>query len=92
MLTNQKKYTLHIDMWDWDVQRFHAEYTNFHVASEDANYRLTVGEFSGDAGVKEKNIYNLDSKEQVLNVIMNSIQFWYVKSSDFKASMNRNIT
>ena len=49
-ITARKKYTLRIDLADFEGRARFAEYENFAVASEDNNYRLTLGSYSGNAG------------------------------------------
>ena len=49
-ITEQKKYTLRVDLADFEGQQRYAEYTNFAVANEVNNYTLTVGSYSGTAG------------------------------------------
>jgi hypothetical protein len=41
-LTNQKKYVLRVDMWDWEGKRYFAEYDHFLVESATEKYRLHV--------------------------------------------------
>ena len=49
-LTNQRKYTLRLDMWDLDGQYFYAEYDTFRVESEqESSYRLHIGGYEGNA-------------------------------------------
>ncbi|GFO14788.1 angiopoietin-related protein 1 [Plakobranchus ocellatus] len=49
-LSDQRKYTLRIDFWDWDGEQYFAEYSRFYVDDEKDHYRLHVGEFTGSAG------------------------------------------
>ncbi|KAK2151393.1 hypothetical protein NP493_2630g00001 [Ridgeia piscesae] len=49
-ITSQKKYTLRVDLADFENQTSYAEYADFAVANEDNKYRLTVGSYSGTAG------------------------------------------
>uniref|UniRef100_A0A668AEW9 Si:ch211-157b11.8 n=1 Tax=Myripristis murdjan TaxID=586833 RepID=A0A668AEW9_9TELE len=49
-LTSTGQHQLRIELEDWHQQRRHATYSNFKVASEAQRYRLTVREYSGDAG------------------------------------------
>ena len=49
-ITAQKKYTLRIDLTDFEGQQRYAEYTNFAVANEGNKYTLTFGSYSGTAG------------------------------------------
>jgi len=45
-----RSYELYVHLEDFDGNTVHALYQDFQVASEDDNYRLTVGAYSGDAG------------------------------------------
>jgi ficolin len=49
-LTSARKYTLRIDMGDFQSKSAYAEYVGFKVADSSDKYRLTIGAFSGDAG------------------------------------------
>ncbi|XP_041352860.1 uncharacterized protein LOC121371207 [Gigantopelta aegis] len=49
-LTNQDYYTLRVEIMDWERERRYAEYDDFWVDDEDANYRLHIGGYRGDAG------------------------------------------
>ena len=49
-LTAQDEYQLRIDLEDFDGNVAYAEYSLFHVADVNDNYRLTIGEYSGNAG------------------------------------------
>ncbi|XP_066274184.1 angiopoietin-2-like [Branchiostoma lanceolatum] len=50
LLTQQKSYTLRIDMSDWEGESRFAVYSTFRVAGESDGYRLTIDGYSGDAG------------------------------------------
>uniref|UniRef100_A0A8C4N290 Fibrinogen C-terminal domain-containing protein n=1 Tax=Eptatretus burgeri TaxID=7764 RepID=A0A8C4N290_EPTBU len=50
LLTKGKQCHLRVDLVDFDNQTAHAEYSLFHVDDADASYRLTLGNYSGDAG------------------------------------------
>ncbi|BFY98996.1 hypothetical protein BsWGS_02036 [Bradybaena similaris] len=50
LLTKQKQYTLRIDFWDWEGEQYYAEYARFYVEGANEHYKLTVGEFTGNAG------------------------------------------
>ena len=49
-LTSTKKYTLRIDLTDFDGATKYAKYKYFAVASEADKYKLTVASYSGTAG------------------------------------------
>lgn len=49
-LTNHRKQaTLRIDLESFDGKRAWAEYSNFRIADEDNGYRLTIGDYRGNA-------------------------------------------
>lgn len=52
MLTSQldRRYQVHFWLEDWDGYTRYALYEDFVIESEAANFRLQVGEYSGDAG------------------------------------------
>ncbi|KAI8789898.1 BgiBsFReDn11 [Biomphalaria glabrata] len=50
LLTKQRSYTLRVDFWTWEGTKFYAEYQRFYVEGEKDNYKLLVGEYTGDAG------------------------------------------
>ncbi|XP_020913665.1 ryncolin-1-like [Exaiptasia diaphana] len=49
-LTSQGDYTLRIDMEDFAGSVRYAEYNKFVIGDEKDNFRLTVDQYSGDAG------------------------------------------
>ena len=49
VITSAKPYELRVELEDWDGDRRIANYDYFHVANESEQFRLTLGEFSGDA-------------------------------------------
>ncbi|KAI8503682.1 hypothetical protein Bbelb_186530 [Branchiostoma belcheri] len=49
-LTNQRNYTLRIDMEDWEGNSAYARYDVFRVGGEWAYYQLSIGNYSGTAG------------------------------------------
>ncbi|XP_078664359.1 angiopoietin-related protein 6-like [Branchiostoma floridae x Branchiostoma belcheri] len=49
-LTNQKSYSLRVDMQGWDGQTRYATFSSFRVSGESDQYRLTISGYSGDAG------------------------------------------
>ena len=52
-LTNTRAYKLRVDMMDWGGVERYAEYSSFRVSSEDDNYRLLLGDYSGDASTSQ---------------------------------------
>ena len=48
-ITNQRSYTLRVDMEDFDGMKGHAVYAEFSVNASDS-YRLSLGEYLGTAG------------------------------------------
>lgn len=48
-MTTRRNYTLRIDMWDTLGRYKFAEYAHFKVASEEDNYRLSIGSYAGNA-------------------------------------------
>jgi len=46
-----RRYTLRIDLADFDNQTRFAEYTDFTVASDTDHFTLSLGTYSGDAGL-----------------------------------------
>ncbi|XP_069771507.1 angiopoietin-1-like [Narcine bancroftii] len=48
--TNQRQYSLRIDMRDWEGNHAYSLYEKIQVASEKQNYRLFLKGFSGTAG------------------------------------------
>ncbi|CAH1796214.1 unnamed protein product [Owenia fusiformis] len=49
-LTNQRDYTLRVDMWDWEGNQAYAEYHTMKISSEKEKYTLNVTGYSGNAG------------------------------------------
>ncbi|KAI8490989.1 hypothetical protein Bbelb_314080 [Branchiostoma belcheri] len=49
-LTNQHKYTLHVQLKDWENVPKYAKYSSFSVGSSSSNYRLSVSGYTGTAG------------------------------------------
>ena len=49
-MTSSARYTLRIDMEDFENAIRYAVYSNFSVASEDDMYRLSLGAYNGTAG------------------------------------------
>jgi len=49
-ITKDRKFELRIDMIDWTMNSAVATYGQFSVGPESDNYRLHIGEYSGDAG------------------------------------------
>ncbi|XP_019634598.1 PREDICTED: fibrinogen-like protein 1 [Branchiostoma belcheri] len=50
LLTNQKAYTLRVDLQDWDGETRYATYDIFRVSGESDQYRLRISGYSGTAG------------------------------------------
>ena len=48
-ITNQRSYTLRVDMEDYNGTKGHAIYAEFSVNASDV-YRLSLGEYLGTAG------------------------------------------
>lgn len=44
---------LRIELEDWAGQIVYAEYINFYLEAERYGYRLHVGDYSGNAGVRQ---------------------------------------
>ena len=49
-ITSQMSYSLRVDLRDVTGRFKYAKYTWFKVASEHANYKMTLGNYSGTAG------------------------------------------
>ncbi len=49
-LTQRKSYMLRVDLQDWNDKWYFAEYNQFHIESEEDNYRLHVSGYHGTAG------------------------------------------
>ena len=49
-ITSQARYSLRIDLEDFEDASRYAVYSNFAVASEANKYRLSLGAYSGTAG------------------------------------------
>ena len=45
-----RTYDLRIDLFDWSGEHRYAKYANFRVASEEDQYRLVIGQYTGNAG------------------------------------------
>ena len=56
-LTTSANYTLKIVLTDWDNVTKYTIYNSFNIANEADGYRLTVGEWSGNAG-NSMNVHN----------------------------------
>ena len=48
--TRDQEYELRIDLVDFEGKKRHAVYQNFRISSEENGYRLTVTNFTGNAG------------------------------------------
>ncbi|KAK3732621.1 hypothetical protein QZH41_008257, partial [Actinostola sp. cb2023] len=49
-LTSRGSYRLRVDLEDFEGNTRYAEYDSFNVADEADNYRLTIGQYSGNGG------------------------------------------
>lgn len=49
-LTAQGKYELRVDIYDFDGNKAYAKYSTFSIGDASTNYRLSVGDYSGNAG------------------------------------------
>uniref|UniRef100_A0AAR2J4R6 Fibrinogen C-terminal domain-containing protein n=1 Tax=Pygocentrus nattereri TaxID=42514 RepID=A0AAR2J4R6_PYGNA len=49
-LTNGKRSTLRVDLWDFEGGSAFAQYQDFSVGDSRTNYKLQVGAYSGNAG------------------------------------------
>uniref|UniRef100_A0A665VBZ0 Fibrinogen C-terminal domain-containing protein n=1 Tax=Echeneis naucrates TaxID=173247 RepID=A0A665VBZ0_ECHNA len=49
-LTKTKKWVLRVDLWDYEGGTAFAEYQDFKLGSEEENFKLHVGKYSGTAG------------------------------------------
>lgn len=49
-MTSGRPQMLVVEMTDWDGNERYAQYQTFLVEDEDAQYRLHLGQYSGDAG------------------------------------------
>ena len=50
-ITSQGHYELKIDLEDFDGNTSYALYKNFFLSSEEDYFRLSIGEYSGEAGI-----------------------------------------
>lgn len=48
-MTSETRYSLKVELWDWDDQMAYAQYDTFHVDHATTNYRLTVEGFREDS-------------------------------------------
>jgi len=74
-------YTLRIDLADFDNQTRFAEYTHFTVASAADHFTLSVGDYSGDAGLC---IYTVLIKNKIQD---SEEQLWHVVSISNKVTL-----
>ncbi|XP_077976774.1 ryncolin-1-like [Styela clava] len=49
-MLKDKTYELRVDMEDWEGNKAYAKYGAFSIGDSSTNYRLTVGQYSGNAG------------------------------------------
>ncbi|ROL48524.1 Angiopoietin-1 [Anabarilius grahami] len=57
-LTNQRQYTLRLELTDWDGKLAFSQYDKFYLGSEKQNYRLFLKSFSGTAGRQSSLVIN----------------------------------
>ncbi|XP_061570646.1 angiopoietin-4-like [Cololabis saira] len=50
LLTKKKRWTLRVDLWDFEGGSAFAEYKNFRLGNERTAYKLHVGQYRGNAG------------------------------------------
>ncbi|XP_041372888.1 fibrinogen C domain-containing protein 1-like [Gigantopelta aegis] len=69
-ITSQGYYDLRIDLEDFEGNTSYAMYTNFSLASEQEYFRLSLGEYSGDAGdgLGKHNGQRFSAKDKDLDV------------------------
>ncbi len=53
-LTSARVYSLRIDLEDFGNETRFASYDEFVVDSEEEGFRLTIGHYTGDAGISRK--------------------------------------
>ncbi|XP_077965537.1 microfibril-associated glycoprotein 4-like [Styela clava] len=49
-ILKDKTYELRVDMEDWEGNKAYAKYGTFSIGDSSTNYRVTVGQYSGNAG------------------------------------------
>lgn len=60
-LLSQGRYTMRMDMADFDNQRRYVKYSYFNVRDEASKYKVTLSGYSGDIGKKMIELcYSLD--------------------------------
>ncbi|KAL1259114.1 hypothetical protein QQF64_009691 [Cirrhinus molitorella] len=57
-LTNQRQYTLRLELTDWDGKFAFSQYDKFYLGSEKQNYRLFLKSYSGTAGRQSSLVIN----------------------------------
>ncbi|XP_078616745.1 uncharacterized protein LOC144885018 isoform X2 [Branchiostoma floridae x Branchiostoma japonicum] len=62
ILTNQKEYTLRVDLHDWEGEQAFAEYSTFKVSGESDGYRLHISGYSGTAGDSMTGVHSLNGQ------------------------------
>ena len=50
MITNQKRYTLRVDLEDFEGETRYAKYDHFRISDEETKFKLSLGLYSGTAG------------------------------------------
>ncbi|XP_037551566.1 angiopoietin-related protein 5 isoform X2 [Nematolebias whitei] len=56
--TRIKKWTLRVDLWDFENGTAYAEYQNFKLENEKSAFKLHVGKYSGNAGDAIRGTYS----------------------------------
>ncbi|XP_063408192.1 fibrinogen-like protein A [Mytilus trossulus] len=90
MLTSSEKYELRVDMVDPGSQKTYAVYKTFVVGDAASKYKLTVGDYSGNAGDRLK-YHNgkkfttidqdNDTYDKINCAVNNGGSWWYYKCS-----------
>ena len=50
MITNQNRYTLRVDLEDFEGETRYAKYDHFRISDEETKFKLSLGLYSGTAG------------------------------------------
>ncbi|XP_071835848.1 uncharacterized protein [Apostichopus japonicus] len=57
-ITNQKEYSLRIDLKDSSSSSYYALYSSFSISDDADKYRLSIGSYSGDTGYDAMSYHN----------------------------------